>query len=63
MFGLSRISTAVNRLVKAVTALAQTVEQVNEGVRETLRLDAPARPGRGRKVSDQKTAPAPPAGE
>jgi hypothetical protein len=56
MFGPSRITTAVNRLVKAVTALAQTVEEVNEGTRLTLRLDRPV--PRVRKVIDQETTPA-----
>lgn len=38
MFGLGTLKAAVDRLATALSALAGTVEQVNDGVRE--RLDA-----------------------
>jgi hypothetical protein len=56
MFGLSKITTAVNRLVRAVTTLAQTVEEVNAGVRQTLRLDRPA-PKPRKVIAQLKPAP------
>jgi hypothetical protein len=53
---IGKISAAVGRLVKSITALAATLEEVNEGVRETLRLDKSAQ--RARKVIGQETTPA-----
>jgi hypothetical protein len=39
MFGIGKLTAAVNTLVANVTALAETVGQVNAGVRGRLGLD------------------------
>jgi hypothetical protein len=41
MFGISKLSAAVNALVANVTALAETIGQVNAGLRQRTGLDAP----------------------
>jgi hypothetical protein len=40
MFGLSKLTAAVNHLAANLTALAETVGQVNAGVRGRLGLDS-----------------------
>jgi hypothetical protein len=43
---IKTITTAGNRLARTLTALADTLEETNAGLRQQLGLDAPAR---GRK--------------
>ncbi len=43
MFGLNKISAAVGRLVASLNALSTSLTEVNDGLRSTLKLDAPAR--------------------
>jgi hypothetical protein len=42
MLGLSTLAAAVRHLAGNLTALSETVAQVNHGVRQRLLLDAPA---------------------
>jgi hypothetical protein len=39
---LKSLTTAGNRLVKSLTALAETCDEVNIGIREQLAMDRPA---------------------
>ena len=43
---IKTVATAGARLARTLTALADTVEEVNAGLREQVGLDKPARVGR-----------------
>jgi hypothetical protein len=47
---IKTITTAGNKLARALTALAESVEEVNGGLRQQVGLDAPAR---GRKPREE----------
>lgn len=44
MFGLGKLWSAISRLVGSLNALADTVDEVNAGVRQRLYLDGPEPP-------------------
>jgi hypothetical protein len=56
---IKSIATAGNKLARALTALAESVEEVNEGLRQQVGLDAPAR---GRKPRGEVLENKPAAG-
>ncbi len=43
MFGLSKLMAAFSKLASHANALAATLAEINDGLRSTLHLDAPAR--------------------
>jgi hypothetical protein len=51
---LKSLTTAGNKLARSLTALADSVDQINAGLREQVGLDRPARKG---KVIEHKPAP------
>jgi hypothetical protein len=53
---LKTLTTAGNKLARSLTALADSVDQINAGLREQVGLDRPARKGKAPVIEHQPTA-------